>query len=236
MDDTRTYRVDANASCGVVERRAFCEPQHAVLRGLVCSAFGAGDQSADRRAVDDCTTTLLEHLAKLELHATPHSAQIDRNHPVKVFPCRFGGLRNDILDAGIVVGGIQPAESSDGPFDHRFHLSVVGYVAWNSECLVSADGQLLRRSTYGLFVRVGQCHQSARLREGRRRRKPQPGSRPSDESNLVFKRYVHNRSSIGSAKWNRKTNVDAFRTHPSQPALPKRCWASRHRRPVARWP
>src|SRR5579883_10469 len=191
MDDTRAYRIDANAPCGVVERRAFREPQHPVLRGLVSSAFGPGNQAADGRAVDDCTASLLEHLTKLELHAAPYAAQVDRNHPVEILPSGLGSFHRDILDAGIVVGGIKPAEGSDRAFDHRFHLSVIGYVATDREGVMSPGSQILDGGTYRLFVRVGQRHGSARLREGLRRRKAQPGSSSSDESNLVFKRYVH---------------------------------------------
>src|SRR5258707_12185407 len=80
MDDARTSGIDTNAPCGIVQSRAFGEPKHAVLGGLVCPALGTAHQSSNGGAVDDSATSLLEHLAEFELHATPHTAKIYRHH------------------------------------------------------------------------------------------------------------------------------------------------------------
>src|SRR5262249_24043283 len=92
IDDAWAYGIDENASCGVVECRAFGEPKYAMLRGLVCSSFATGHQSSARRAVYDGAAPLREHLPQFALHATPHAAKIDRNHAVKVFSRSIGGF------------------------------------------------------------------------------------------------------------------------------------------------
>jgi hypothetical protein len=48
MYKARAYGVDANASCGIVESRAFGEPEHAMLGSLTCSALGTGHQPSAR--------------------------------------------------------------------------------------------------------------------------------------------------------------------------------------------
>src|SRR5437016_9202971 len=125
MDDAWADGIDPNAPCGIVECSAFGQPKHSVLGGLICSALGTAHQPSDRRAVDDSATSLLEHLAQLELHATPHAAEIDGHHAVKVFPGSISSLCDNILNAGIVVGCIEPSKGSARPLDPRFHLSVI---------------------------------------------------------------------------------------------------------------
>src|SRR5215472_12296904 len=124
---------------GIVERRALGEPNHAVLGGLVCSAFGAAHQPANRRAVDDRATSLLAHLAQLKLHATPHTPEVDGHHTVKVLAGSISGFRNNILNAGIVVSCIKPPEGGDGLFNHCLHLSVISHIALDSHCFVALD-------------------------------------------------------------------------------------------------
>src|SRR5438034_5727861 len=136
VDDARTYRIDTNAPCGIVQGRAFGEPEHAVLGGLVCSTFGTGHQSSNRRAVDDGAISLLEHLAMLDLHAPHHTAQIDRNHAVKVFSGSIGCFHSNILDAGIVVGRIELPKRRYGLLNHAFYLSIVSDVAVDGKCVV----------------------------------------------------------------------------------------------------
>src|SRR5260221_11821367 len=104
MDDARANSIDTNAPRGIVQGGTFGEPQHAVLGGLVCPALGTAHQSSNGRAVDDSATSLAEHLAQLELHATPYPAEIDRHHAVKVFPGSVSGFRNNVLKPGIAVG------------------------------------------------------------------------------------------------------------------------------------
>src|SRR5229473_8618991 len=140
VDDARTYRIDTNALCGIVQGRAFGEPEHAVLGGLVCPAFGT--------AVDDSTAPLLEHLPQLELHATPHTAKIDRNHAIKVFSGSIGGFHSNILNASIVVSRVEPPERRYGLLNHTFYLSIVSDVAVDGKCLVPLHRKFLGSGTH----------------------------------------------------------------------------------------
>jgi hypothetical protein len=50
---------------------------------------------------------LLAHLLKFELHATPDATdatEVDGHHPVVVFRSGIGRRREDILNAGVVIG------------------------------------------------------------------------------------------------------------------------------------
>jgi hypothetical protein len=49
---------------------------------------------------------LLAHLAQLELRATPYTTEVDGHHSVKIFSRSVSGLRNNILNASVIVGGI----------------------------------------------------------------------------------------------------------------------------------
>lgn len=108
------------------------------------------------RAVDDRATSLLAHLALLELHATPHTAEIDGHHAIKVFSGSISGLRNHVLNTGIAESGIKPPERGDRLLDHRFYLSVIRYVATDSECFVPLGGEFLGRRADGLLIAVRQ--------------------------------------------------------------------------------
>jgi hypothetical protein len=94
----------------------------------------------------------------------------------------------------VVVCRVETSERRDGLLNHGLDLAVIGYVASDRECLVPAGRQLLGSRTYGLFVRVGQRHRSARLGKGLRRGEAQARSGARDKRNLVLKRYVHNDS------------------------------------------
>src|SRR5215831_10260405 len=171
MYEARTYGIDANATCGIVQSRALGEPNHAVLGGLVCSAFGAPHQSANRRAVDDRATSLLAHLAQLKLHATPHATEVDGHHTVKVFPGSISGFRNNILNAGIVVSCIKPPEGSDSLFNHCLHLSVISYIALDSQCFVALASQFLGCRAHCFSIPIRKRHCSTGCYKGLRRGK-----------------------------------------------------------------
>ena len=96
-----------------------------------------------------------------------------------------------ILNAGIVVGCIEPAKGSDGLFNHGFHLGIVRYVAADSECFMALGGQFVRRGPRGLLIPVGQHHGSTRFSESFRGRKAESGAGAGNERDLVFKRNVH---------------------------------------------
>jgi hypothetical protein len=68
--------------------------------------------------------------------------------------------RKDILNTGIVVGCVEPAKFRYGLLNHVFDLSVIRYIAKDSECFVSFGLQFLGRSMDGLLVPVRQHHGS----------------------------------------------------------------------------
>jgi hypothetical protein len=108
-----------------------------MLRGLEGAALGSCHETTDRGAIHDCAATLFEHLPQLGPHAAPDAPKIDGNRAVKVLSGAGRGLRSDILDAGVVVGCIEPTEFSDGPPDHFLNLIVVRDVTADSERLVA---------------------------------------------------------------------------------------------------
>src|SRR5205814_313990 len=101
--------------------RALGEPKHSMLGGVVDPALGTSHKTPKRRAIDDGATSLLAHLLQLKLHATPYTAEIDRHHPVVIFSGRISGLCEDILNAGIVVGRIEPPEGRDSLTNHGLY-------------------------------------------------------------------------------------------------------------------
>jgi hypothetical protein len=86
---------------------------------------------------------LLAHLAQLKLHATPHAAEIDGHDAIKVFSGSISGFRNNVLNTGIVVSCIKAPELGDRLLDHRFYLSIIRYVATDSESFVPLRGEIL---------------------------------------------------------------------------------------------
>jgi hypothetical protein len=106
--------------------------------GVVDSAFGPAYKAAQRRAIDYTAASLLPHLLKFELHATPDTAEVDSHHSVVVFRRGISRIRKDILNAGVVVGCIEVPKGRDRLMNHRFHLSVVGNVATDGKCFMAS--------------------------------------------------------------------------------------------------
>src|SRR5258708_4248640 len=102
----------------------------------ISPAPGTAAKTSKRRAIDDGSASLLAHLLQLELHATPHTAKIDRHHPVVIVTGRIGSFSKDVLNAGIVVGCIELSKSRDSLLNHCFYLSVIRYVTTDRQCLV----------------------------------------------------------------------------------------------------
>jgi hypothetical protein len=61
----------------------------------------------------------------------------------------------NILNPGIIVGGIQATESGDSLLNHCFDLSVISYVATDCEYLVTLASQLINGRTHCLLIPVG---------------------------------------------------------------------------------
>src|SRR5258708_18649098 len=123
-----------------------------MLRGVIRSTLIAADQAAERRAVHDGAATLFAHNLKLELHAAPDTAQIDAHHTVIVSAWGVGGFCKNILDASVVIGGIQSAELSHDLLHHSFDLLIVRHVTGNGQRLVTFVSELLPCSPHLLLA------------------------------------------------------------------------------------
>src|SRR6266576_3965711 len=117
---------------------ALREPQDPVFGGVVDSALGPSYKASQRRAIDESAAALLAHLLKFELHAAPDAAEVDPHHSVVVFCSGISRVREDILNAGVVVGCIEAPEGGDRLMNHGFHLFVVGNVATDSKCFMAS--------------------------------------------------------------------------------------------------
>jgi hypothetical protein len=106
-----------------------------VLGRVVDPALGTSYKSAERRAIDDRATSLFAHLLQFELHAAQFAAEIDPHYAVVILSGSVCGLCEDILDARVAIGGIEPAESSDRLLDHGIDLHVIGDIATNGDGL-----------------------------------------------------------------------------------------------------
>ena len=104
------------------------------------------------RRVDDGATSLPAHLLQFELHAAPYSAEIDRHHPIVVFPGSISSLCEDILNVGVVVGRIEASKSGDRLFRHCFHLRLIGHITADGKCLMNL--KLPGRRLRGLLIPV----------------------------------------------------------------------------------
>ena len=80
---------------------------------------------------------MFAHLLQFELHATPFAAEIDSHDAVVILTGGVGGLGEDILDARVVIGGIEPAKGFDRLRDHGYDLRVIGDVAADSDGFVT---------------------------------------------------------------------------------------------------
>src|SRR5438874_1932700 len=160
LDHARTDGVNANAMRCIFEGSALCESDHSMLCGMVGPAPSTADKTSKRRAIDDGSASLLAHLLQLELHATPHAAEIDRHHPVVIVTGRISSVCKDILNAGIVVGCIELSESGDSLLNHCFHLGVIRNVTTDRQCLVTLSSQFFGCGMHGLLIPVRQHHGS----------------------------------------------------------------------------
>jgi hypothetical protein len=112
-----------------------------MLRSMVGTALGTPYKTSKRRAIDDGATALLAHLLQFELHAAPDTAQVDPHHPVVIVTGRVGRLGEDILDACVVVGCIEPSKGSNSLLHHCFYLRVIRYITADGQCLVTFIGE-----------------------------------------------------------------------------------------------
>jgi hypothetical protein len=97
---------------------------------------------------------LLAHLTQLELHASPYTTKIDGHDSVKILSGSISGLRDNILNAGVIVGSIQLAESGDSLLNHCFYLRVVSNVAMNGDRFVTLVGEFCRCGTHRLLIPI----------------------------------------------------------------------------------
>ena len=127
-----------------------------MLGGVIRSALIAANQTSERRAVHDGAAALFAHDLELELHAAPDTPQIDPHHTVVVIAWRVGGFCENILDARVVISGIQSAELGHGLLHHSFDLPIVRHVTGNGQRLVTFVSECLRCSLYFLLAPVSE--------------------------------------------------------------------------------
>jgi hypothetical protein len=146
---------------------------------------------ADRGAVDDRSTTLLEHLAELKAHAVPDAAQIDAHDALVVRCGHLGDRRSRDLDPGIVEGRVDRTKGRDSLGHHRFDLGHSRDIAGNGMNPVAGGRQFVRCRFEGKGVEVDQHDGCSGLCERLGGRQPKTHCRSGDERNLAFKRYIH---------------------------------------------
>ena len=135
MDQARTYGIDANAPCSVFESRALGESKDSVLGGVVGSTLGAPTSPPSEEQLTIAPLPCLRICRSsnfMQLHTPRRLMAITRS---KVFPGGIGGFRDDILNAGIVVGCIQPPECGDSLLNHCLHLSVISDITTDCSAL-----------------------------------------------------------------------------------------------------
>src|SRR6266487_5056496 len=125
LDRTWTDRVDADATGSVFEGGSLGQADHAVLGSVIGRQSGVADDAADRRAIDNGAAALPEHLAQLLLHATPHTAQVDRHHAIPLVAADVSRFDTALHEARLLECGVQPPEADHRSFDHRCHLIVI---------------------------------------------------------------------------------------------------------------
>lgn len=161
----RAHGVDADTPRSVFQRRTFGQAENAMLGRMIGAALSTANQPADRRAVDDGAASLLTHVLQLILHTGPHTTQVDRVHAVEVLGRGVGGLREDVLNAGIVECHIQAAECGDGLLDHRLNFAQIRHVAADTDGLVSGFDEFIGGGATAVAVHIRQRNSRARLRE-----------------------------------------------------------------------
>src|SRR5215207_7268109 len=140
IDCSWAHGVDANAPRRIFERCALGKADHAMLGRMVGRAAWKADKTPERRAVNDGAATLLPHLPELMLHAGPDAPEIDRIHTIEVLGRLVRCVARRDLNAGVVEGHVEPAEASNRAVDHRGDLSLVRYIAGNSNRLMTRRG------------------------------------------------------------------------------------------------
>ena len=126
------------------------------------------DEAPERGAVDYGAAALRAHVAKLVLHAGPHTAKIDGVHAIEVLGRLIGRVTRRNLDAGIVERHVQAAEAGDSAFHHRGGLRLVRHIAGDAHRLVPCQFQLVGGGTQRRLVDIGEHDGGARLGEGPR--------------------------------------------------------------------
>ena len=121
--------VDPDAVAGVLQRGGLGQPDHRVLAGDVGRQPPRSHQPCRRSGVDDGPAALRHHLRNLMLQAQPNALEIDVYQPV---PVVFGVLMQTAghvaLDAGVVVGAVQPPVGRHHLRHQRRHVAGAGNV------------------------------------------------------------------------------------------------------------
>jgi hypothetical protein len=132
---------------GVFESRGLGQAEDPVLRRVIGSQARIAYDAAERRAIDDRAAAIAEHLPELMLHAVPHAAKIDRDHPVPLIALDFRRVDAALHDAGVVEGGVEAPEPARGSLQHRGHLGVIGKAVSLSAAAFTGSSSLPARTT-----------------------------------------------------------------------------------------
>jgi len=128
--------------------------------------------------------------AAARTHATPDTAQVIPNNSVIVIAGRISRFGEDILNAGIVVSGIEPPVSSDSLLHHCFYLRVIRHVAANRKRLVTLIGKLFGCGLHCLLIPVCNNTDAPDSAKAFAVASPNPDAAPVTSATL-FRRYVH---------------------------------------------
>jgi hypothetical protein len=153
---------------------------------VIGGAAWQADEAAERRAVHDHAAALGAHVAQFVFHAGPNAAQVDGVDPIEALGRLVRCIARRRLDAGIVVGHVEPAEGGDRPLDHRGDLVLVRHVASHGQELATgvfkASGGCIQSRTGN----IGQHDGSTGIEKRLRGREADAGAGAGDERNLAF--------------------------------------------------
>src|SRR5262245_10393937 len=97
------------------------------------------NQSSHRRCVDNCSTSLFEHLLKFVLHAQPHAFEVDSEYPVPMSVSILDGWLDHSLNPSVIKGAVETSVGIDCFLDHGFNLDGFGDISLDKRCLAASS-------------------------------------------------------------------------------------------------
>ena len=181
FDDPRAHGVDPNTGLGVFQGGGFAQADHAVLAGHIGRHARSADQAGSRGGVDDGSAALLEHGRDFILHAQPHPGQIDPNNAVPVRLGVLGRIADRPLNAGIIMGTVEPAIGVESKADHGLDFGRPGHVGFDAAGLAARFLDESHRLLGLVFNHVGDHDLRPFPGKGQRRGSADPGAAAGDQ-------------------------------------------------------